>query len=279
MGSVMVKDLKLEAGCRVAVVGGGPAGSFFALYLLQYVREAGLDVKVHIYQERAFSRLGPRGCKGCAGILSGTLLQNIKELGLAIPEEVIQSRITCYRLYSANGIMEVCNPQPEQDILSVYRGGGPRLYAPAAPISFDDFLLKEAQRRGATVFPQRVRRLLVYPRPTLEVGQRKEYYEAAVLAGGVNTLPVDMPDLDVRPAATLQMVQDELHARREDIQAYLGTKVQVFFIPGANAGEAGHALPLSSGLRMPAAHRHPVREGALRGPFCSYRRCAGYPFL
>src|SRR3990172_5877814 len=118
MGSVMVKDLKLEAGCRVAVVGGGPSGSFFALYLLQYAREAGLDVKVHIYQERAFSRLGPRGCKGCAGILSGTLLQNIKELGLAIPEEVIQSRITCYRLYSANGIMEVCNPQPEQDILS-----------------------------------------------------------------------------------------------------------------------------------------------------------------
>ncbi len=62
----MTTDLRLESGSRVAVIGGGPSGSFLALYLLHYARQKGLELKVDIYQERAFSRLGPRGCKGCA---------------------------------------------------------------------------------------------------------------------------------------------------------------------------------------------------------------------
>jgi len=54
----------------VAVVGGGPAGCFFALYLDHYAQEYAFKPEITIYESRDFGRSGLRGCKGCAGILS-----------------------------------------------------------------------------------------------------------------------------------------------------------------------------------------------------------------
>jgi hypothetical protein len=40
-GDIVIKESnKIETGSRVAVIGGGPAGSFFALYLLRFAGEA-----------------------------------------------------------------------------------------------------------------------------------------------------------------------------------------------------------------------------------------------
>ena len=41
-------DLKLESGSRVAVVGGGPAGSFFSYFLLQNAQRRNIDLKLDI---------------------------------------------------------------------------------------------------------------------------------------------------------------------------------------------------------------------------------------
>jgi hypothetical protein len=51
--------LKLSSGSRVAVIGGGPAGSFFSIFLLDLVKRVGLDVSIDIYDDKDFSKCGP----------------------------------------------------------------------------------------------------------------------------------------------------------------------------------------------------------------------------
>ena len=67
-----IHSLKLADGDRVAVVGGGPAGSFFAYFLLDMAVRIGLQVQVDIYEPRNFLKPGPIGCNMCAGIVSET---------------------------------------------------------------------------------------------------------------------------------------------------------------------------------------------------------------
>ena len=85
-------SVQLENGAKVGIVGGGPAGSFFALHLLRYSRRIGLDLHITIFEARNFNRAGPLGCARCAGLLSGNLQQNLHSLGLTLPDAVIQSK-------------------------------------------------------------------------------------------------------------------------------------------------------------------------------------------
>ncbi len=111
---------KIATGSKVAIIGGGPAGSFFALYLLHYTKESGIRPDITIYQERNFDELGPKGCKGCAGILSMSLLKNLSELSLSIPEEIIQRKIDHYTVHSPYTSITISNPERESQIVSVY---------------------------------------------------------------------------------------------------------------------------------------------------------------
>jgi flavin-dependent dehydrogenase len=149
----------IETGTRVAIIGGGPAGSFFALYLLHYAREEGIQPDITIYEQRDMNELGPKGCKGCAGILSRSTLRKLDELSLALPEEVIQSRIENYVVHSPSASISISNPEKGAKIISIYRGGGPRLSHYENRISFDGWLLRQAQERGVRVVKQRVSRI------------------------------------------------------------------------------------------------------------------------
>ena len=55
-------DIPLEDGAKVAVIGGGPAGCFFALYLLRYAHRKRITLHVSIFDGRDFKRAGPPGC-------------------------------------------------------------------------------------------------------------------------------------------------------------------------------------------------------------------------
>ena len=62
-----LNSLQLDDGSQIAVMGGGPAGSFFSYFLLDMAERVGIDVQVDIYEPKDFSRPGPPGCNHCGG--------------------------------------------------------------------------------------------------------------------------------------------------------------------------------------------------------------------
>ena len=89
-------NLKLDSGSSVAVIGSGPAGSFFSFFLLELAERAGLNISVDIYDNKDFSKCGPAGCNHCRGIVSESLVQLLATEGINIPTKVAQKGIESY---------------------------------------------------------------------------------------------------------------------------------------------------------------------------------------
>ena len=231
--SVNGGSVKTQTNSRVAIIGGGPAGSFFALYLLHYARQAGRHFEVTIYQERDFSQLGPKGCKGCAGILSMSLVNNLKELDLTIPDELIQSKIEHYAVHSPYTSISISNPDRGIKIFSVYRGGGPRISHFDHNVSLDGWLLAQAQKQGAVVENKRASHIYLKPEAQVEAAGNKLDYDLIVLSSGVNGRPIPIQGLKYIPTKTQTMAQDELYAGADAVEAKLGNMAHVFLIPNS----------------------------------------------
>ncbi|MFN2124612.1 MAG: hypothetical protein ACK2UP_14030, partial [Candidatus Promineifilaceae bacterium] len=138
------QDLQLNDGSRVAVIGGGPAGSFFSFFLLDIARRIDLDIHVDIYEPRDFSRPGPIGCNMCGGIISESLVQMLAAEGLILPPTVVQRGIDSYTLHMDVGSVRIDTPVAEKRIAAVTRGPGPRDLKEIKWDSFDGYLQKLA---------------------------------------------------------------------------------------------------------------------------------------
>lgn len=202
-------SLNLSDGDRVCIVGGGPAGSFAALHLLHLIQERGLRLEVMIFEPRDFSRPGPGGCNQCAGILSSRLLRGLNSLGISLPEEVIQAEVNAYAVHLEGEPLRIEQPDPSRSVVSIYRGGGPRLIQGEPSASFDSFLLSEACARGAQHIPWRVRKVTWEERPVVHTARDHYPADLLVLATGINSrAPLD-PTFGYRPPKTEVMAQDE----------------------------------------------------------------------
>ncbi|MDP2718683.1 MAG: FAD-dependent oxidoreductase [Dehalococcoidia bacterium] len=222
---------KLTSESRVAVVGGGPAGSFFAMFLLHYAAARDIDLDISVYEQRSFTNAGPKGCNRCAGVLSSNLLRNIKELGLTIPDQVIQTRLTAYKIHSPYGIMNIYNPAPAEDIFSVYRAAGPLLKPIPPEQSFDYFLQKQAAASGAKIINKAVEKISLSPGPSISVEGKTLEYDFVTLAHGVKFPEMEISGTDYKPPPTRLMAQDELYAGKSTVQRFFGSTVQVFLFP------------------------------------------------
>ncbi len=222
---------KLKSGSRVGIIGGGPSGSFFALYLQYFARQAGYALDITIYEPKSFAERGSRGCNRCAGVLSAYFLRNFKELQIELPSRVIQKYITSYHLHSPYGTIQVDNPEPEMPAISIYRGGGPLHSSFEVLVSFDGYLLEQAKAQGVTVVPKRVRQITITPNPAVVVEGKVINYDLVVLAGGVNSTPIQHQNLQYIPPVTHVMMQDELYAGKEVVESALGSTVHIFLFP------------------------------------------------
>ncbi|MCJ7679511.1 MAG: hypothetical protein MUP70_02200, partial [Candidatus Aminicenantes bacterium] len=146
----------------VVVIGGGPAGAFFALHARRQSLHSGRAIDIRIIEQKrdadcddSFSPLVCRdGCNYCAGGLSPALTRSLEKIGISIPDEIISGRI---RTLTVNGHwknIELRVPQGSR-MFSVFRGSRPKgrdnQYS-----NFDSFLLDKAQQAGADIINARV---------------------------------------------------------------------------------------------------------------------------
>jgi flavin-dependent dehydrogenase len=143
----------------VAIVGGGPAGSFFAIHLLQEAKRMHRHLDVVIVEKRGLTDLGTdsfqcRGCNFCAGGISPRLHDILQQHGLVVPEEVIQGHIDYVWIQGQWKNFRLRVPKGMQ-MYSVFRGALPSRRS-GRPGGFDAFLLGEAVKRGARILYGRV---------------------------------------------------------------------------------------------------------------------------
>ena len=149
-----IPSLSLQNGDRVAIVGGGPAGSFFAIICLREARRLNRQLDVVIVEKRGPADQGSddfqcKGCNFCAGLISPRLNQILSAQGLVVPDEIVQGHIDYVWIHGQWKNFRLRVPQHAQ-MYSVFRGSlpGRRLGRPAG---FDGFLLGEAVKEGARV--------------------------------------------------------------------------------------------------------------------------------
>ncbi len=222
----------LENGARIGVIGGGPAGSFFSIFVLDLAGRAGLRLSVDVYEPKNFRLEGSRGCNMCGGIVSESLVQDLAAEGVALPPTVIQRGIDSYVLHSDVGDVRIGTPMQEKRIGAVHRGLGPRGAAVSRYESFDAFLLAEAESRGARVVRRRIERLVrENGLPVLDGEGVRERYDLVVVASGVNGSGLQI--LEAPAAAAVRSVKTairEYFVGRAEIRRVLGDSVHLFLL-------------------------------------------------
>lgn len=219
--------MKLINGSRVVIIGGGPAGSFFAMHLVREAEKAHLQLEVVLFEARDFNKPGPAGCNKCAGILSAASLSKLSSSGLQIPKEIIQAELDSYILHIEGAQLAVSSESLSRRIVSVYRGSGPNPGSLPLPLSFDGWLLERARKMGVEVRKARVMKILKGSRPVVETARESIEADLVVVATGVNSRsPLDKV-WNYHPPVVEVMVQKEVYLSDDS----LGCSVHIFLGP------------------------------------------------
>lgn len=233
--SISSNELELSNGSKVAVVGGGPAGSFFSYFALEFAGRMDLEIEIEIYEPKVFTRPGPSGCNHCGGIVSESLVQLLSAEGIVLPTTVIRRGIESYTIHLENGSAVIETPLREQRIASVYRGFGPKGSNSNGFESFDGYLLNLCEQQGAKIINERVKGFernedgIVVKTAR---GQDKKY-DLIVGSAGLNFHTLKLfkeinPALEV-PKSTKTHIC-ELYMDSEDIDTYFGNSMHVFLL-------------------------------------------------
>lgn len=149
-------SIRLENGSRVAVLGGGLAGSFFGYFLLDLAGRVGIDISVDIHEPRDFSLTASHGCNHCAGVISESLVQILALDGITLPPDIVQRAIDSYIMHTDVGSLRIETPSLERRIGAVFRGTGPRGHKEFNWNGFDGYLLSMARNKGAQTIKDRI---------------------------------------------------------------------------------------------------------------------------
>src|SRR2546421_12466517 len=115
----MSQPTYLTSGSRIAVVGAGPAGSFFAIELLRRARALGLRLNVDIYDGKSFAKKGAPGCNMCAGAIGHTLIEEIEHATTTIPQQIIHYELDGYAVHYQDASARL-EKEPGRRIYGVY---------------------------------------------------------------------------------------------------------------------------------------------------------------
>lgn len=226
---------ELASGSRVAVVGSGPAGSFFSYFLLDGAQRVGMDIHVDIYEPRDFALPAPLGCNMCGGVISESLVQMLAIEGINLPSTVVQRGIDSYVLHTDLGSARIDTPLHEKRIAAVHRGSGPRDIKEIKWASLDGYLQALAVEKGARLARERVDGFSWKAgRPQIKTRAGSLLvYDLVAVAAGVNSGALKLfhglvPGYQA-PRATKTYIC-EFPLGRETIDKYLGSSMHVFLL-------------------------------------------------
>lgn len=232
---VNTAQCELQNGANIAVLGGGPTGSFFSIFALQMAKMIGKEISVTIFEPKDFTKDGPGGCNRCGGIISEVLLQTLAVEGITLPDRVVRKGINSYKLHTNHGSVSISTPAHEKSIATVYRGGGPKGMVAGDTESFDNFLLSRAIEEGATHKLLRIDRIEYRSKPVL-YSQNKEIMDADLVAGcfGVNSTTgkiFEEMGIGYRNPSTITAAITELRMNEETVAECFGNSINLFLIP------------------------------------------------
>lgn len=235
------KEMSLENGSSIAIIGGGPAGSFFAHFASKYAKEAGMDVSIKIYDRKSFCQRGPRGCNMCAGVISENLFNSLEKEGINIAKYCVQREIEgyCFQTQDESALLHHPVPGHIPKIVTVFRGNGPLKSSHDGNVSFDDYLLNHVKELGVEINFEIVKDIRLPTRKGEPVtlicsdGDSSTELEADLVVGafGVNTGMMEKlgnMDFGYKPPKTVRTCQCEIMLKSEYIERTFGNNIYVF---------------------------------------------------
>ena len=231
--------LELDDNSSIAVIGGGPAGSFFTYFALDFAQRIGIDINIDIFEAKDFQCAGPSGCNHCGGIVSESLVQMLSTEGIVLPPNVIRKGIETYTLHLESGTAVIETPFREQRIAAVYRGFGPKGSHEDDQESFDNYLLQLCEQKGANIKIEKVTGLEREGNgirlTSLKSGEKK--YDLVVGASGLNPKTLALfksvcPSY-LSPETTKTHIC-EFYLDPEVIDEYFGNSMHVFLLDVPN---------------------------------------------
>lgn len=244
MGVADLKHNKLSNGSRVAVIGGGPAGSFFSYFVIDMAERVGISLHVDIYEPRDFSVPGPRGCNMCGGVLHESLVQSLAAEGINLPTTVVQRGLDSNTLHMDVGSIRIETPQQEKRIATTFRGIGPCDLREPNGLGLDGYLMKLAVNKGANQIKSRIDKVEWLTDPENPDPQAKrmhigtqggtpQTYDLVVVTAGVNTSLLrqfQVLDVGYESPRTTKCFVGEYHLGEESVTQYLGTSMHAFLL-------------------------------------------------
>jgi flavin-dependent dehydrogenase len=229
----------LEDGSNIAVIGGGPAGSFFSIFALKMAKMAGKELNITIFESKDFTKVGPVGCNRCGGVISELLVQTLAVEGINLPDSVVRKGINSYKLHTVHGSAYIVTPSREKTIATVYRGGGPKGVTGKDKESFDHFLLCLAKNEGAVHNPERIDRIEYKNGRILLFSKDQAINEADLVVGayGVNSATAKLFEdigFGYKAPATTTAAIAEVGMDTSILSDYFGNSIHLFLLPIKN---------------------------------------------
>ncbi len=266
------KRLSLHDGSRIAIIGGGPAGSFFANFALRIAREKGIKVSVTIFDGKDFNLLGPPGCNMCAGVISRNLAEMLRGEGVVLSPSQIQREIKGYYFQTTVHGFPLDYPSSGERIVTVFRGSGPRFSSLGGPISFDDLLLQHVRAQGTEVIRRPVRGITLPcdPGEPIELSYDDEgnvaTFQADLVVGafGLNTAMMRLVEdlgFGYHPPSTLLTFQVEIPLDPAYIASKFRDTIFVYKIQNLERVRFAIIIPKMSHVTVSIiGHKNALRE-------------------
>jgi len=233
--NISSNKLELVDGSNVAVIGGGPAGSFFAYFAMDFARRMDLNINIDIIEPKAFDKPGPAGCNHCGGIVSESLVQMLSAEGIVLPTSVVRRGIESYTMHLENGSTVIETPLREQRIASIYRGFGPKGAVDGNYESFDGYLMFLCKDRGANIINDRVKELERHEDGIVVKCSKSEdkKYDLVVGSAGLNMHTLKLFK-EINPSYIIPKTTKthicEFYLEADVIDKYFGNSMHVFLL-------------------------------------------------